>query len=221
MGQRREGRKDMKVSVRIFGTDAAGKLFSETVSTINISRDGVLLSGVQAELKPGETIGIGYGAQKGRFSVKWVGEPNSPRARQVGLMNLTPDKPLWDFPLPQPGVDDHGRHSPGAERRKTPRFKCINSAEVHLDGQSSPVRGNVVELAMAGCYLEAPITLAKGQKVKLAIWVQEAKLWTQAKVVTSRPGIGAGLQFIEISDKDTELLRSYLQTIPRIRLPNP
>jgi hypothetical protein len=219
MGQRHEGRKEMKVSVRIFGTDTSGKLFSETVSTLNISRDGVLLSGVQAELKLGETIGLGYGNQKGRFSVKWVGEPNSLRAHQVGLMNLTPDKQIWDFPLPQPGVDEHGRHSPGAERRKTPRFKCINSAEIHADGQGPAVRGNVVELAMAGCYVEAPITLGKGQKIKLAIWVQEAKLWVQAKVVTSRPGIGAGLQFIEISDQDSELLRAYLQTIPRIRLP--
>jgi hypothetical protein len=220
MGQRREPRKELKVSVRIFGTDAQGKAFSETVSTLNVSRDGALLEGIQANLKPGDIVGLSYGSHKARFGVKWVGQPNTPRAHHVGLVNLTTEKPIWDFPLPAPGMDEHGRHSvPVGERRNSPRLKCANSVELHPDGQTSLIWGNVVELGMGGCFVEMPIPLRQGAKLKVGLWIQEAKLWMRAKVVSSRPGFGVGVQFTEISDPDKETLKSYLQSISRLRIP--
>lgn len=48
MGQRREPRKAVEVSVRIFGTDAGGKIFSQSVTTVDVSRNGLRLCGVQA-----------------------------------------------------------------------------------------------------------------------------------------------------------------------------
>jgi len=219
MGQRREPRKEVQVSARIFGTDIHGKAFSENVSTLNISREGVLLGGVQAELKVGETVGLSYGANKARFSVKWAGKPNTPKEHQVGLQNLTTEKPLWDFPLPHPGMDEYGRHAPGGERRKTPRLKCMNSAEIHPDSQSSQIWGKVVELGLGGCFLEMPIPLRKGENLKLGLWIQETKLWMRAKVVNSRPGFGVGVQFTEISDKDAESLKTFLNSLSPIRMP--
>jgi hypothetical protein len=38
MGKRREPRKNAQVPVRIFGTDAQGKIFSEKVSTSTVSK---------------------------------------------------------------------------------------------------------------------------------------------------------------------------------------
>ena len=54
MGKRREPRKDIKVPVRIFGTDSSGQIFSEKVFTINVSRCGAELINVQARLNPDE-----------------------------------------------------------------------------------------------------------------------------------------------------------------------
>ena len=47
MGQRREPRKELKVPVRIFGTDVNGKTFSENLFTVNVSREGAKLEGVR------------------------------------------------------------------------------------------------------------------------------------------------------------------------------
>ena len=219
MGQRREPRKDINVPVRIFGTDSAGKAFSENVSTINVSHEGVLLAGVRAELKLGEVIGLTYGSNKVRFAVKWVSQPNSAQEHRVGLLNVTTDKPLWDFPLPARGMDEFGRHTTGAERRQSPRMKCINSVELQPDGESSPIWGKAVELGMGGCFVEMPIPLRQGVKLKMALWIQETKLWMRAKVVSSRPGFGIGLQFTEIADADKAVLKDFLRSITRIGTP--
>jgi hypothetical protein len=219
MGQRREGRKTVQVPVRIFGTDARGKPFSENVSTLNISQTGVLLCGVLAELKPGDTVGLSYGPNKARFSVKWVGNPGTAQAQQVGLLNITTEKLIWDFPLPAPTIDPHGRNVPVGERRASPRLKCINSVELHPDGQSSPIWGKVVELGMGGCFIEMPIPLPQGTKLKMGMWIQESKIWMRAKVVSSRPGFGIGLQFTELPDPDKEALRTFLRSISNLRIP--
>jgi hypothetical protein len=44
MGKRREPRKEI-LPVRIFGTDGSGQIFSEKVVTVNVSRQGIELSG--------------------------------------------------------------------------------------------------------------------------------------------------------------------------------
>jgi hypothetical protein len=216
MGQRREGRKTVQVPVRIFGTDSRGKPFSENVSSLNLSQTGVLLCGVMAELKSGETVGLSYGPNKAQFSVK-VGKPGTPQEHQVGLLNITTEKPIWDFQLPAGTIDPHGRNVPAGERRASPRLKCMNSVELHRDEQSSPILGKVVELCIGGCFIEMPMPLRQGAKLKIGMWIQENKIWVRAKVVSSRPEFGIGLQFTEIADPDKEALRAFLRGISNLR----
>ena len=94
MGQRREPRKEVKVPVRIFGTDVNGKTFSENLFTVNVSREGAKLEGVRPPIKVGETIGMVHGQSKGRFCVKWVGEPGTAQEGQIGLQNVSPEKSI-------------------------------------------------------------------------------------------------------------------------------
>jgi hypothetical protein len=56
MGQRREPRKPIEASVRIFGTDSGGKTFSESVTTVDVSQKGAKLGGVRARVKVDEII---------------------------------------------------------------------------------------------------------------------------------------------------------------------
>ena len=58
MGKRREPRKAAQVPVRIFGTDAEGKVFSEKVTTATVSKGGVRLDGVRTQLKIDEIVGL-------------------------------------------------------------------------------------------------------------------------------------------------------------------
>ncbi|HVO79176.1 MAG TPA: PilZ domain-containing protein [Terriglobales bacterium] len=218
MGQRREPRKEITVPVRIFGTDAHGHPFSENVSTRNVSREGANITGIKAEIKVGEIIGLTYGKNKGRFCVKWVGQPGTPQAGRIGMLNLSPEKSLWDFPLPSPSFDEFGRQAMGVERRKHTRLKCVNSVELQPGGATAPIWGKAVDLSIGGCFVEMPIPLPVGTKLKLGLWINEVKLWATATVVNSRPGFGIGIQFTEISAEDTERLKKFLQSMTRIPL---
>jgi hypothetical protein len=216
MGQRREPRKDVILPVRIFGTDTNGRTFSENVSTVNVSREGAQLAGVQAEVKVGESIGMAYGKNKGRFAVKWTGPPGTPLAGHLGLQNVAPEKSIWDFPLPAPGIDEYGRQSKGTERRKYPRLKCVNSVELQAQGEGAPIWGKAVDLSVGGCFIEMPMPLKDGTKLRIGLWIKDTKLWTTARVASSRPGFGIGVQFIEMSPEDTEKLREFLRSITRM-----
>jgi len=83
--------------VRIFGTDSSGKVFSDKAVTVNVSRNGAELSGVHPTLNLDEIIGLSYGANRVHFRVKWVGEPGTAKEGHVGLLNTSPEKPLWTF----------------------------------------------------------------------------------------------------------------------------
>ena len=209
MGRRREPRKEMQAPVRIFGTTSSGQIFSEKAITVNVSQQGVELSGVQAGLNLGEVIGLSYGKNRVYFRVKWVGEPGTPKAGHVGLLNTSPGKPLWDFPLPPPTPDEHQRQV--TEQRKYPRFKCHNSVELHTQGGAS-FWATIADLSVGGCYVEMAIPLPPGTKLKVGIWIGETKCRADGEVVYSTAGLGTGVMFNRISEPDLECIRQFLGT---------
>jgi hypothetical protein len=217
MGKRIEPRINIQVPVRIFGTDSAGAVFSQKVMTVNISRLGVELAEVQAQLSVEEIIGLTYASNRVHFRVRWVGAAGTAKSGHLGLLNIAPEKPLWDFPLPAPSSDDH---RPGAiEKRVHPRFRCQNKVEIHIAGGAS-FWGTVADLSLGGCYVEMPIPLNPGTKLKLGIWIEESKVAAQAEVAHRTPGLGIGVRFTNISDPDLDRIRMYLDNLsPLFRKP--
>jgi hypothetical protein len=216
MGQRREPRTESKLPVRIFGSDANGRIFSENVFTIDISRSGAKLTGVQAQIKPGEIIGLTHGQNKSRFTVKWVGQPNTPKSGQIGVVNLTPEKSIWNVPLPEARIDPYRAQMTGSDRRRHPRMKSMNSVQLHPEGQAAPIWGKAADLSTGGCFVEMSIPLPIGTKLKIGLWLKDNKLLLQGKVVNSRPGFGIGVQFIEVPEADAENLRGFLSSITQV-----
>jgi len=211
MGKRREPRKDIKVPVRIFGTDSTGQIFSEKVFTVNVSRHGAELSDVQAQLNSDEIIGLTYGQTKGHFRVKWVGQAGTPKSGRLGLLNLSPEKALWDFPLPQAGVDVTTQDP--QDRRQHPRFKCTNSVEIYPSGQTVPIRARTTDLSLGGCFIEMSNPVATGTEIRISLWLKEIKVWAKCRVVTSTPGFGIGVQFTEMSDLEKSQLKQFIDGI--------
>jgi hypothetical protein len=85
VGRRREPRKKTEMPVRIFGTDSSGRVFSEKATTVNVSWQGIELSGVEPRLSVDEIIGLTYGKNRVHFRVKWVGQTGTPKEGHVGL----------------------------------------------------------------------------------------------------------------------------------------
>jgi len=223
MGKRREPRQIVRLPVRIFGTDANGRAFSENVFTADVSREGARLTGVRSQIKVGEIIGLSSGSNKGRFAVRWVGQAGSNRAGEIGLLNTTSDKTMWNILLPQQRPDTFvgasarvTMPSSGSERRQHPRLKCVNSVQLQPEGEPAPIWGKAVDLSIGGCFVDMPIPLKQGTRLKIGIWINQTKLWASGKVVSSRPGFGIGVQFTSMSPHDTEQLRQFLKSITQI-----
>jgi PilZ domain len=214
MGKRGEPRKEIRVPVRIFGTDSAGQIFSEKVFTVNVSRHGAELSGVQAQPNIDEIIGLTYGNIKAHFRVKWVGQPGTPKLGHMGLLNLSPEKTLWDFPLPGPAVDTSVRDA--HDRRAHPRVRCGNSVEVHIANQDAPIRARLGDISIGGCFVEMPNPLPTGSALRLTFWIKDTKLSATAKVITSTPGYGNGVQFTQMNEQDKTLLKQFVSSQVRI-----
>lgn len=210
MGKRREPRKAVEVPVRIFGTDSSGTIFSQKALTVNVSRGGVQLKGVQASLALDEIVGLTYAHNKVHFRVKWIGAAGTARADQVGLLNIAPEKPLWDFPLEGEAPDSF---QPGTvEHRKHPRYRCRTSMEVHVqDGPS--FWGNLADLSVGGCYLEMPIPLPAGTKLKVAIWFDQERAWAEGEVAHCTPGFGLGIRFTQIEEADRGRIQHFLNRL--------
>lgn len=218
MGTRREPRVLVRLPVRIFGTDANGRRFSEDVHTADISRYGTRLNGVLAQLRVGEVVGVTHGESKGRFVVQWTGEPGTERAGQVGLFNNAPEKWTWETPLPPAYIDNYSGPARGnQERRKYPRYKSVNSVQIQGQGQAAPIWGKTVDLSEGGCFIDMQIPLDVGGRVKLILWVKERKLFATGRVTSRRPGFGNGVQFTEMSALDSQKLTEFLQALAEAR----
>ena len=213
MVSRREPRKDIRVPVRIFGTDVAGKAFSESVFTVNVSRGGAMVIEIKTQLKVGEIIGLSYGKAKSRYQVRWVSPPGSSNQILAGLESVKADEVVWDFPLPSPGTDEPTRARAVNERREHPRRRCSLSVELHPASGENRAWGRVSDISLGGCFVEMPSPFKEGTQVRLALWIQERKIWALGKVAASRPGSGIGVQFLEMKDEDRTELQAFVNSL--------
>lgn len=102
---RREPRVTVPISVRLWGLDRDGKVFSQNVKTLNIATGGARLYGVTAALERGFIVGLQCGNMRARFMVVWVGEKDSPREGQIGLRAAA--NGIWSVALPRASDDDY------------------------------------------------------------------------------------------------------------------
>jgi hypothetical protein len=211
MGIAKEPRKAVEVPVRIFGTDHDGKPFLENLITVDVSVNGAKLRGVKAKLEPDEIVGLTYGKTKSHFRVKWIGVAGTPTEGLIGLLNLNPTKPFWDFPLPT--LDpEAGDTTAVDERRRWPRVKCSVSLEIRPTKQTV-IWGNASDLSPGGCFAEMSIPLPMGTLLDIALWLGDEKLHLRGQVVSLQPGFGNGVSFVDQTPANRERLCRFIATL--------
>ncbi len=208
----REQRKQVALTVRIFGTDSTGHVFSDSVATVNVSFEGAMLAGVKRPIKPGEIIGLTYGKNKARFRVQWVGEPGTPNQGRMGIQNVMPTSCIWDIPLQPRNADAKSSY---AVARRHARVKCSSSVQLNAKGEP-PVWSKAADVSEGGCFVEMMIPVKTGTRLKISLWLKDDKVVAEGVVVHSRPAYGVGIQFTEMSSRDAERLRDFLKTLVRL-----
>jgi hypothetical protein len=95
-------------------------------------------------------------------------------------------------------------------------MKCSLSIELHPHGQAIPIRAKATDISMGGCFVEMSMPLQKGLPLRVTLWIRDYKLKGDAKVASSTPGFGIGVQFVHLPPADVLQLQDFIKSISRI-----
>lgn len=98
------------------------------------------------------------------------------------------------------------------ERRKHPRFKVNVPVEVHTDANATPLRCSTSDLSLGGCYIESMYPFPVGTPLELKLSVADTLL-ISARVVTSDPQFGNGIEFVTMLPEDHAELSKFLDQV--------
>jgi len=203
-------------------------------STLDISKHGARLTGVNCWDYPGETVGIRFGTEKARYRIVWVGLPNSPVDGQIGLQCVDEGRYIWDVvapaseSVPQTGLSPTRVRSVGNQiglapsvqhyvdrRRKNQRFVVEGGVNVRELGKNIPQWTMLHDLSMGGCYVETTAPLPVYSRVDITIQIGEVRIDARALVTVKHPLVGMGLKFAEISPLNRDRLRFLIGSLER------
>jgi hypothetical protein len=98
------------------------------------------------------------------------------------------------------------------DRRRTPRYSFVASAEVAADTSNMRVAASVSELSLHGCYLDMTNPFPLSTPVIIKISAANQVFESKGRVIYLHPGIGAGVTFLEVAPLYRAILKSWLDT---------
>ena len=96
------------------------------------------------------------------------------------------------------------------ERRRTPRYPFIASAELIEEKADVRIASRVSELSLHGCYLDMMNPFPTGTMVLVKITAGDAFFEAKSKIVYSQPNMGAGVGFLQIEPTSKDVLEHWL-----------
>ncbi|HXE32868.1 MAG TPA: PilZ domain-containing protein [Verrucomicrobiae bacterium] len=103
----------------------------------------------------------------------------------------------------------------GSERRRTPRYTFIASAELIEEASDVRIATRVSELSLYGCYLDMMNPFPVGTLVLVKISAGDAFFEAKSKIVYAQPNMGAGVVFLEIEAQYQPVLERWLDEASR------
>jgi hypothetical protein len=221
----------VNLDVKVWGLDRHGKLFVQNARTLDATRSGARLMGVDC-VREGEIIGLQHGGNKARFKVVWTGRENTPKAGQIGIHCMESDKAIFmrepappamnttppRVAMPQLGFEETRRLRPPrrdmpASRRRHPRYPCSGGVELRQQDGGQPAWGNLSDVSLTGCYVESASTFPEGSMVSLHIRTHDLDIRGRAVVKASHHTVGMGLAFLHLGAEDQQNLEFLIGTL--------
>ena len=96
------------------------------------------------------------------------------------------------------------------ERRRTPRYPFIASAEVLAESTGSRMNIRISDLSVLGCYADTINPLPDGTSVQVKIFTEKQVFEAPATVVYFHTHLGMGLAFREVQASSQDVLQNWL-----------
>ena len=106
-------------------------------------------------------------------------------------------------------TDFEGVPAAKAERRHFTRHRCALPVEIRTPGVCFPSQGQTLDVSLGGCYISTRFNLSVGAEVELKLWVDGVAVKIKAIVRTSDPGVGDGMQFLQLDATGEQVLNDY------------
>ena len=97
------------------------------------------------------------------------------------------------------------------ERRQHERVPCNLGAELYMQGAISPVRVQLRNISVGGCFLAMPTLPPESGALKLVVWLNGVKLNLQGVIASRRAGFGISIKFTGVGGNITVNAGSYMQ----------
>jgi hypothetical protein len=185
--------------VRIWGMNAKGKAFSQSVFAGNLAPDGALLSGVDHHLTLGDTIGIQHQDKKARFKVVTMRDAGFPHKIQVEVLLVSGQCPWAAQVSPKPV-----KSGPSARlsKRRFERLRVPFPIEIRDHRSGAAMQTNASDISGRGCYIESQAPLSLGTPLTIIFWIDSEKIITPAVVRICDPGVGMRIEFTGLSPQN-------------------
>jgi hypothetical protein len=123
--------------------------------------------------------------------------------------------PVDAFPPPTPPdiVTDAGDRFKGAEKRRSPRYKCEGSVELREEGCDVRTWATFTDVSVHGCYVEAQATYPAGTLLHLKLEAHGIRVETNGNVRVSYPYLGMGISYVGMSEENLAQLKRLLATV--------
>jgi len=105
-----------------------------------------------------------------------------------------------------------------SDRRRFNRIKCYVAVEIHVEGSSEPVWGNLANVGRGGCLVETASPVPPGKALEIGLWVANGKLWVKGVILNgvatrSAPSFGVRVKFSEEELSEKEHVREFLKFV--------
>lgn len=212
MDKRPEARLSADIPVRVWGMDAEGRPFFQNATASNLSSDGAQLSRLNHALKMGDIIGIQYDEKKARFQIMWVKTLGIPKSIVAGVRILPNQSAPWGEMAA--AATKSKVASKGSERRRFARHNINFPITISFPhGARSHMQCSATDIGGRGCYVESLVPLPTGTEVIVTLWIDSEKVICRGSVRASDPGVGMGIEFLDLQVEIQQRLQQYLDKI--------
>jgi hypothetical protein len=198
--------KALSISVMLSATDVHGKKCEQSVIAYDLSQQGARLDGINETLPPGSRVTLQYKDAIATAQIVWVVASGGTEVCQAGVRLIDPRNCPWRDALADP---DNMLRLP--DRRKSDRYKLSVGVQLRDEVQGVAMQTNTVDIGIGGFYVETLFPSPVGASLRVLLWLGSARLLANGVVRASCPGVGMGIEFLELSWEDTERLYRFLE----------
>jgi hypothetical protein len=105
------------------------------------------------------------------------------------------------------------------ERRRHFRYGCAGTARIWASGNEVEVSGQVSEISLGGCFIEAMSPEGVGTLIRLVLEIKTQNIGVEGVVRFSQPACGMGVEFTRMKPAEAEKLHRVVAELsgPTIR----